>query len=276
MPKCGHRPRAQAARGLFLFHNNRDGTFTEVAAEAGITRPISPFASWFWDYDNDGALDLFVNASAGPVAVLSYYATTREVHSPRAGFVRCAASEDSEQWLEFEMPGHFRGDGRGAFVDVAHEQGLTFPSKPMGANFGEALTAAAAFVVTLRLLPPARDLSWPRLLLSLAALLVLVTAALFVLDATRPAEQRTHIGQLVERLQERGIGEGAMLLLEVARRKSLMNLRLITSPIALKRTINIRGVGASAVWPISTIRAAEGSEKLSLIRPGKKSGDWPL
>ncbi|HYS04339.1 MAG TPA: CRTAC1 family protein [Candidatus Dormibacteraeota bacterium] len=35
-------------------------TFTEVAAAAGVTEPVYSFPTWFFDYDNDGWLDLFV------------------------------------------------------------------------------------------------------------------------------------------------------------------------------------------------------------------------
>src|SRR5438270_10853316 len=34
--------------------------FTEVAKEAGVTEPIRSFPCWFFDYDNDGWLDIFV------------------------------------------------------------------------------------------------------------------------------------------------------------------------------------------------------------------------
>jgi hypothetical protein len=47
-----------------LYHNNGDGTFTDVTAESGIgTKPkdvLSVAAAWF-DYDNDGKLDLIVS-----------------------------------------------------------------------------------------------------------------------------------------------------------------------------------------------------------------------
>ncbi|MGA2433827.1 MAG: CRTAC1 family protein [Bryobacteraceae bacterium] len=47
-----------------LYHNNGDGTFTDVTAQSGIgTKPkdtISIAAAWF-DYDNDGLLDLVVS-----------------------------------------------------------------------------------------------------------------------------------------------------------------------------------------------------------------------
>jgi hypothetical protein len=42
-----------------LFHNNRDGSFTDVTSEMGITGPKSGFACWAFDYDNDGWPDIF-------------------------------------------------------------------------------------------------------------------------------------------------------------------------------------------------------------------------
>ena len=45
----------------FLYRNNRNGTFTEVSREAGIQTEKS-FATWFFDYDNDGWPDLFVTS----------------------------------------------------------------------------------------------------------------------------------------------------------------------------------------------------------------------
>jgi hypothetical protein len=43
-----------------LFHNNGDGTYTDVAAEAGIADPFDTFNAAWGDFDGDGALDLFV------------------------------------------------------------------------------------------------------------------------------------------------------------------------------------------------------------------------
>src|SRR5207302_6912346 len=43
-----------------LFHNNGDGTFTDVTRRAGVGDPrFSSSAAWL-DYDRDGLLDLFV------------------------------------------------------------------------------------------------------------------------------------------------------------------------------------------------------------------------
>jgi hypothetical protein len=49
----------------FLFHNNGDGTFTEMRAQVGIADPIDSQACTWIDYDNDGRLDLFVSAYFG-------------------------------------------------------------------------------------------------------------------------------------------------------------------------------------------------------------------
>ena len=44
----------------YLFHNNRDGTFTDVTEKAGLTHSGWGQACCVGDYDNDGFDDLFV------------------------------------------------------------------------------------------------------------------------------------------------------------------------------------------------------------------------
>ncbi len=54
-------PTAHAAKpASYLFHNNRDGTFTDVTLKAGLTHSGWGQACCVGDYDNDGFDDLFV------------------------------------------------------------------------------------------------------------------------------------------------------------------------------------------------------------------------
>lgn len=100
-----------------LFRNNRNGTFTDVAREAGVAAPTWSFPAWFFDYDNDGKLDLFVASySFSLVDALNSW-TRRPVLS--------------------ETMKLYRNCGDGAFHDVSPEVGLDRVLMPMGSNFGE-------------------------------------------------------------------------------------------------------------------------------------------
>src|SRR5215472_3356245 len=43
-----------------LYHNNGDGTFTDLTEKAGVAAPGWASSAVWFDYDNDGRLDLFV------------------------------------------------------------------------------------------------------------------------------------------------------------------------------------------------------------------------
>ncbi len=53
-----HHPNGQRDH---LFHNNRDGTFTDVTDAAGISGETQCHAATWWDYDGDGWPDLYVD-----------------------------------------------------------------------------------------------------------------------------------------------------------------------------------------------------------------------
>jgi hypothetical protein len=101
----------------FLYHNNHDQTFSEVAIQAGVPGPGRGFATWFFDYDNDGWPDLFAT---------SYYLSVDDTARTYLGLPHNAPT------LKL-----YRNLGNGSFRDVTAEVGLDKVFMPMGANFGD-------------------------------------------------------------------------------------------------------------------------------------------
>jgi hypothetical protein len=56
LPRTGRKP------GCYLFHNNRDGSFTDMTRKAGLTHSGWGQACCVGDYDNDGFDDLFISS----------------------------------------------------------------------------------------------------------------------------------------------------------------------------------------------------------------------
>jgi tetratricopeptide (TPR) repeat protein len=81
-----------------LFHNNGDGTFTEVAAAVGIVSRWPAIGHTWGDYNNDGYPDLFISNTIGE-------------------------------------PQLFRNNGDGTFTDVTAESGLGLPVMAFNAQF---------------------------------------------------------------------------------------------------------------------------------------------
>jgi len=104
--------------GNFLYHNNHNNTFTEVSGQAGVHQPQSQsFATWFFDYDNDGWPDIFVT---------TYFFSADETLRSYLGLPTNA-----------ETLKLYRNQGNGTFKDVTAEVGLNRINMPMGANFGD-------------------------------------------------------------------------------------------------------------------------------------------
>jgi hypothetical protein len=101
----------------FLYHNEGNGTFSEVAAKLGVQKPLTSFTTWFFDYDNDGWLDLFVVSFPPSVAeFVKHYLK----QPPLA-----------------ETLTLYRNNGDGTFTDVSAKVGLDRVVPAMGANFGD-------------------------------------------------------------------------------------------------------------------------------------------
>ncbi len=111
-----------------LYHNNGDGTFTDVTDKAGVAAPNwSTCAVWF-DYDNDSKLDLFVSSFVqysgkgtifcGDNKVGRRYYCVPRVFKPRSSFL-------------------FHNDGGGKFSDVSQVSGI---ADALGKSFGAVAT----------------------------------------------------------------------------------------------------------------------------------------
>ncbi len=96
-------------------HNPR---FENVAHKAGVTAPVNSFPCWFFDYDNDGLLDLFV---------ADYDPENRE------DIVRGYLKEP----LRGEGLRLYRNKGDGSFADTTRAAGLQVATLAMGVNFGD-------------------------------------------------------------------------------------------------------------------------------------------
>ncbi len=136
-----------------LYRNNGNGTFTDVAEELNVTGPIRSFPAWFWDFDNDGILDLYVSAYSAGISDLAAHALglsvrlpvgeqslgsrvgTREIGQEAAPIITTAFFGESNR--EVESTHLYTGDGRGGFKEVARKNNLRNPSAPMGSNFGD-------------------------------------------------------------------------------------------------------------------------------------------
>jgi enediyne biosynthesis protein E4 len=155
--QCG--PRGLKTSSSNLYHNNGDGTFTDVSKKAGIRDSPNAFgltAVWS-DFDDDGHLDLFVANDAG-----RNYLFQNDVsgHFNEIGFAAgVAASQDGAEQANMgvalgdylhsgrfsiaithfsdEYAALFRNDGAMSFTDVSYTSGIA-PSTTPYVGWGDA------------------------------------------------------------------------------------------------------------------------------------------
>jgi hypothetical protein len=96
--------------------------FKDVSEQAGLTHNLTrTFPTWFWDYDNDGWLDILVCGYEFTQS-LSYYAAAEATQTP--------VGNAGKVFL-------FRNNHDGTFEDVSAKVGLNSVAFAMGANFGD-------------------------------------------------------------------------------------------------------------------------------------------
>lgn len=116
----------------FLFKNNglnEEGklSFTEVTEEAGLGGENSTFTSWFWDYNNDGWLDIFVaNYWKGNQGSITSDIAAEYLGQPFDAATGMLYRNNQEG-----------PDGSVTFTNVSEESKLDKILYAMGANFGD-------------------------------------------------------------------------------------------------------------------------------------------
>jgi enediyne biosynthesis protein E4 len=141
---CG--PRGLKGTHNQLFHNNGDGTFTDVSEKSGVARtdPSYGFTVLTGDFDNDGWPDVYVacdstasqlfhnnrNGTFTETAVMAAVAYNDNGHE-QAGMGAHAADYDGDGWLDIiktnfsdDTPTLYRNNHDGTFADVTFEAGL--------------------------------------------------------------------------------------------------------------------------------------------------------
>ncbi len=157
-----------------LYHNNGNGTFTDVARDAGLAVLAQVKGAAWGDYDNDGRLDLYLSTMYGPNLL---FKNTGRDSSGKWRFTNVLATEpwnssvtwfwdyDNDGWLDLfaagysptnlagaagqvaasylglpvtaETPRLFRNNRDGSFTDVTREVHLSKVPYVLGGNFGD-------------------------------------------------------------------------------------------------------------------------------------------
>jgi hypothetical protein len=101
--------------GNVLFRNNGDGTFTDVTKQAGLTHVGHSQTALFFDFDNDGKLDLLLTNTAEWTS--DTYDKAGRYYPGKAVFAEFLTSPK-----EFNIL--YRNNGDGTFTDVTAKSGL--------------------------------------------------------------------------------------------------------------------------------------------------------
>lgn len=127
-PTVEQGKRGEKARSA-LYHNNHDGTFTDVSVQAGVAYPCWAMGGAVADYDNDGWPDIVVTCENGLVL---YHNTGKSTFTD----VTKTAFPADNRWVTGAAFGDYDGDG---YVDLMVTRYVVFDLDHLPA-FGEGAT----------------------------------------------------------------------------------------------------------------------------------------
>jgi len=115
--------------GNTLYHNNGNGTFTDVTKKAGVAAGGWSASAGFFDYDNDGKLDIFVTRYVDWT-----FKTNRYCGERRPGY-RAYCHPDNYAGVTNIL---YHNNGDGTFTDVSVKAGVANPAgKGLGVSFAD-------------------------------------------------------------------------------------------------------------------------------------------
>jgi enediyne biosynthesis protein E4 len=146
---CG--PRGLPGDTNILYHNNGDGTFTDVSEKAGILKPGPRYSitSVSYDFDNDGWPDIYVAVDSEPsiffknnhdgtftdIAVMAGCAYNDDGHE-QAGMGLGVADYDCDGWFDIfktnfsdDTCNLYHNNGDGTFSDLSFDSGVGINNK---------------------------------------------------------------------------------------------------------------------------------------------------
>ena len=155
---CG--PRGLQGEPDHLFHNNGDGTFTDVSVKAGVSDKLRyyGFSSTFVDVNNDGKVDLVVTDDSSPnylyinkgdgtfqdVSFYSGFALNQDARETAAmglavgDYLNNGRLDLYTTTFSDDYKNLFRNEGEGNFIEIAPEMGIaeaTYPFLSWGTEF---------------------------------------------------------------------------------------------------------------------------------------------
>ena len=123
-----------------LWHNNADGTFTDLSRETGTCETLWGWAAKFGDYDNDGLLDLFVVNGLRLAGPENYIPVLVElITKPGVDFTDVRGWPDigTMTWSGYQKKKFFRNLDGHAFKEMSAEAGVDNDKDGRGIGVGD-------------------------------------------------------------------------------------------------------------------------------------------